>query len=250
MDRAQALLLEARSLAAPLGLDVLDVSWGLGMVHHHAGETEAARRLLGEALAKARREQDRWPEWDCLARLTMIELESGRAREALERCPELHAISAKMGEGSEVPFAETLEALARFRLGEAGAEERLERALERLRAADTKGQLAYALTLAAELDLERGASERAERRSAEALRAAEAVERHSDAALAKATSARLGHTRGERQAAVACLAEFEQYLATPLGLSARAIAALASLRAELGEAIPTGATTLAQTLPE
>ncbi len=247
MDRAQALLVEARSIAAPLALDIVDLSWGLGMVHHHAGDGDTARRLLGEALAKARRAQDRWPEWDCLARLTMIELESGRAREVLDHCRELHVISAKMGEGSEVPFAETLEALARFTLGEAEAEERLEQALERLRAADTKGQLAYALTLAAELDAGRGAMERAERRAEEALRAAEVVERRSDAALAKVILARLARARGEARVAAACLAEFEPHLTTPLGLSARAAAALARLRAELGESIPTGVTTLAST---
>lgn len=250
MDRALALLSEARSIAAPLELDLLDVSWGFGMVHHHAGEIDAARRLLGEALAKARRAQDRWPEWDCLARLTMIDLESGCAREAIERCRELHAISARMGEGSEIPFAEALEALARFALAESGAEERLQRALERLRAADTKGQLAYALVLAAQLDLGRGAVERAERHAEEALHAAEVVERRSDAVLAKAILARVAQARGETRAAAACLAEFEPYLATPLGLSARAAAALASLKAEPGKPISTGATTPVSTLRE
>jgi DNA-binding SARP family transcriptional activator len=243
MDRAQALLLEAKSIAEPLGLDILDLSWGLGMVRHFAGDTDEAARLLSEALAKARRKQDRWPEWDCLARLTMIDLERGRAREALKRCRELQPISAKMGEGSEIPFAETLEALAKSMLGETEAEASLEQALVRLRAADTKGQLAYALTLAAQLDAERGAAARAQQRLEEAIHAAEVVERHSEGALARALLARLAPARGGNGPAAACLDEFSQYLGTPLGLSSRARAALASLEAQIGEAIPTAATT-------
>jgi predicted oxidoreductase len=173
----------------------------------------------------------------------MIDLERGRAREALKRCRELQPISAKMGEGSEIPFAETLEALAKSMLGETEAEASLEQALVRLRAADTKGQLAYALTLAAQLDAERGAAARAQQRLEEAIHAAEVVERHSEGALARALLARLAPARGGNGPAAACLDEFSQYLGTPLGLSSRARAALASLEAQIGEAIPTAATT-------
>jgi hypothetical protein len=93
-----------------------------------------------------------------------------------------------MGE-SQVPFADALAALARQRLGEAGAAGAVEASLAALRERDAKAQLAYALNQAAQLALGLGHATDASRLATEALAAATAVRRPSQIARARATLA-------------------------------------------------------------
>ncbi|MGH7573742.1 MAG: hypothetical protein ACREM1_01235 [Longimicrobiales bacterium] len=76
----------------------------------------------------------------------MLELESGRPENALASCAELALVAARMGSGSEAPFAVALDALARLGLNEPGAPQRFEVALAELRRIDSNRLLAYALS--------------------------------------------------------------------------------------------------------
>jgi DNA-binding SARP family transcriptional activator len=232
-SRALALLVEADELARRAGIEIIDIPWGLGLTSQFAGEEEPAIRYLEGALALALRHQDHWAECECMARLGQIDLEGGRPAAVLARTPELRRVAAKLGEGSEAPLAEALEALARLALGESGADERLEEALDRLRAIDTKGLLAYVQNLAAEWDLRGGQCghlERARRRAEEALGAAAAVDRRSQIALARCCLARCALLAGDATGAGAHLEALAAAAAEPDRLNARARRAIADLQ--------------------
>jgi DNA-binding SARP family transcriptional activator len=231
--RATSLLLEAQELATAIGAAVIDLPWGLGLTRLFAGEEEAAARYLEQALNMARQTQDHWAEYECMARLSMIDLEQGRPAPALRRAAELRAAAARLGEGSEAPMAETLEALARLELGEDAASGLLETAIERLRLIDTKGLLAYAQILAAEIDLAAGRLAAAERRAMEALGAARTVERRSQVVLARTILARIALREGDRDAAMDHLAVARGDACDPERVSARARRAVERLAAEL-----------------
>jgi DNA-binding SARP family transcriptional activator len=240
--RAEALLAEAAARAADLGPqgidrigldDLIDLPWGLGLTRLFAGDEAAAAAHLERALALARRAGDHWAEYECMARLAMIDLEAGRPAAALARMPALAAVADRLGEGSEGPLAAALDALARAALGEERVGERLEAALAMLRAIDTKGLLAYAQNLAAELDLAAGRPAEARRRAGEALAAASVVERRSQMALARAVLARAAMAAGDRIASRQHLAAAADDLAAPGRLSARARRALAEAMAAM-----------------
>src|SRR5262249_27394532 len=144
------------ALAAEARTEIVDIPWGLGLIRAFTGAYDEAVQLLQAALALAEREQDHWAECECLQRLALIELERGRAAAARERARAFAGVAAKMGEGSEAPFAATLEALADMALGLSGAEDRVARAIGALRDIDAKALLACALLFAAAADLERG----------------------------------------------------------------------------------------------
>jgi DNA-binding SARP family transcriptional activator len=244
LPRAEALMREACGLAEQAGAQVLDIPWGRGLLHLHAGEYDAALPLLEQTLALARRTQDRYPEWDSQARLAMVELERGRPGRALERCRALRELVSQMSEGSEPAFTAALEALARQALDGTDA---VEAALDELRRLDSRWMLAYVLTFAASHDLERGLPDRAGARAAEALRAADAVGRRSEAALAQAILARVALARGDaaeaRRHLEGPLADFS----APHAVSARARSAVAGvaelLRIRIPTLIPTRGTT-------
>jgi ATP/maltotriose-dependent transcriptional regulator MalT len=140
-------------------------------VEYQRGDYDAAERLLEEGWRTAQRLSDHWLAYESLSRLVMLNLERGNADAALSRCEELEPLAQKLGEGSEVPFAATLRALARLvlRLPDAWAD--IDRKLDRLREIDTKGHLAYASNVVAEIDIAEGALDRGRRRAEEALRA-------------------------------------------------------------------------------
>ncbi len=242
-ERAEALLLEARSLAERIGLEVIDIPWGLGLVRHHAGEEEEAVVELERALAIARREQDHWSQSQCLTRLAMIDLEGGRAASAMERCGKLRPLAAKLGEGSEGPVAAALEALTLVREGGVAAADRLDEALAAVRAVDTKGFLAYVLTAAGEHDLACGQLTAAGERAREALEAATAVGRRSQIALARALLARAAAAGGDQEAAARHIAPVRDDFQGPHRLSSRAAAAVGRVAASLGLPLSTTAST-------
>ncbi len=234
--RATSLLREAQALAPGIGATVIDLPWGLGLTRLFAGEEAAAARFLDEALHLARQSQDHWAEYECMSRLSMIDLEQGRPAPALRRSAELRAAAARLGEGSEAPMAETLEVLARLALGEEAATGLLETALARLRLIDTKGLLAYAQNLAAEIDLAAGRLAGAEWRAMEALGAARTVERRSQLVLARAMLGRIALLAGDRDAAKDHLAVARGDACDPERVSARARRAVERLATEVATA--------------
>ena len=239
--RADNLLLEARQLAGPRAAELLDLVWGQGLQHRHRGEYDAAVECLQRALVLGRAAGDRYSEWDCLARLAMIELERGRTAAALERCRALEPLLAEMGEGSEPTFSAALLALARTAAGQP-AEAEVERAIEALARLDSRWMLAYTLGFAAVLDEAGGHRARARQRAQDAVEAADRVGRRNEAALARSLLARLAAAEGDLPAARAWLEAHRTDLEQGT-LSARARAALQ----EAALPIPTVATTLPTT---
>jgi len=201
IPRAESMLVEAQALAAKAGVELTDIPWGLGLVRAFAGDYDKAVPLLETAVTLARREQDHWAECEGLQRLALIELERGHASAARERARRIAAVAAQMGEGSERPFSEVLDALAATVLGEPGAEDRVVQALDALRALDAKALLSRALTLAAATDLEYGHLQRATARAEDALLAARVVGRRSEIVMALVVLARVALRRGEAAAA-------------------------------------------------
>jgi predicted ATPase/tRNA A-37 threonylcarbamoyl transferase component Bud32 len=200
----------------------LMLNWGLGLLKRFMGEPEEATRLLRLSAALARRIDSHWDETECLRALTILALEQGDFASARALCPLLLELSAKMGEGSERPIAEALDSLARVLDGDATAEEALEDALGRVRDADAKAMLSSVLNFSADNDLTRGHFKRAEDRATEALEAAQAVERNNQAAIARATLARLSIRAADPNGAHSHLNPLRAELAVPFALSAHA----------------------------
>ena len=182
MQRAEALLIEAQTLAARMGLEISDVSCGLGCVRRHQADFDSARSLLTQAWRMTQVEQDRWRECACLTYLVMVELESGNPDDAIAFCEELATVAAKIGgEGSEGATAVALDALARYMMGQ---QDQLEQSVLTLRQLDCQRMLAYILTFAAEIDLESSRVKLAITRAQAALDAARIVDHPSLIALA------------------------------------------------------------------
>jgi tetratricopeptide (TPR) repeat protein len=233
MPRALAMLEEAKSVSASIGIELIDASLGLGIVRHHLGHHEAAVELLLHAHEGAARSLNHWTDWQCLARLARVELDRNRPSEARSYCTELARLASKMGEGSEGPATEMIEALARRRLGEPEAKSSVERAISRLREIDAKAYLAYALCSVAESDLAEGDVEMATIRAAEAVKVSEAVGRRSDVARGRVILARVALAARDTMAARAQIDEVAADLAKPMEVSERVRAYAAAVVAAL-----------------
>ena len=214
--------LEEASEVLVNGEDDLAIDWGLGLLHRYTGDAKNAARRLERASKLSSRLQSHWEESECLRMLTLLALERGDFTEARARCPLLLEVASKMGEGSERPIALALDLLARVLDGDATADEPFERALDDVRAADAKTMLSTLLNFAAEHDLAAGRPDRARQRAEEALRAASAVERKNQIAIARGILARLSIAAGDRAAAEEHLAPTRLDLEVPLALSVQA----------------------------
>ncbi|MFN8643968.1 MAG: hypothetical protein U0802_20795 [Candidatus Binatia bacterium] len=142
---------------------------------------------------------------------------------------ELMAIGARLGEGSEAPYAHALLAVCALaaapppdfdaRLAE------LEAALEALRAADAKQRLTHVLLCAAEADLRHGRAAAAHAHAGEALALAELLERPSDVVLARVALARAAGLAGDAAMARRQAAQLGPALLRQASAQARAAAA-------------------------
>jgi hypothetical protein len=242
MPRAKTLLEEATALSAPLQLALPDISLGLGLIRYQEGEIDDSERLLCEGWAVAARQLNHWLASESLSRLIMLLLERGQLDVAIVRCADLEPLAAKLGDGSELPFARTLAALVKTARGEGDASSGLESALAGLRAIDTKGHLAYALNFVANLDLRAGRCASAAARAEEALHAAEAVGRRTEVARARTVLAQVAHRTGAPEAATAHLEALRDDLHRPLGLARAVVSTVAALATEVGCALPAPAT--------
>jgi WD40 repeat protein/DNA-binding SARP family transcriptional activator/predicted ATPase/DNA polymerase III delta prime subunit len=229
MQRAEALLLEAQSLAERVGLELNDIPCGLGCVRRHTGDYDDARPLLKQAWQMASAEQDHWREFACLSYLVMLELEAGHFADALENCQELQAVASQLGEGNESAVAAAFDALARLRSQQPNAEAALAQSITTLRNLDAQRTLAYVLTTAAEQYLEHNQTDTAIAHAQAALTAARIVNHPSDVALAWATLIRGYFAQGNDQKAIEQFCELNQQL-DDRTLSGRARQAIAHLK--------------------
>lgn len=201
--RAEALLLEAQSLADRVGVELGDIFSGLGCVHRHFGRYDEARSHLQRALQLIQAQQDHWRECTYLSYLAMIELEVDDPLAALPYCDEIALIATKIqGEGSEAAVAAALAAFARYRLGQTHAETALTEAISTLQLVDAKRMLAYVLIGAAEVDLNCDRLELAVNRAEAALNHAQLVNHPSEIALSWAVLIQGLLALGEQQRAI------------------------------------------------
>jgi tetratricopeptide (TPR) repeat protein len=182
LSQADAMLMEVQALAARKRMSHHAIPAALGMLRFHRNELCEAEELFQEARTLCKSAGERVDEFQANEYLVMIDLERGQLDSALSRCSALLEIGEKLREGSEAPFARALQGLCHYAMDDAGAA--LEAAIEDLRIADAKHRLAYVLTRAALLDVERGRTDLALARAGEALRCAEALERATDMLLA------------------------------------------------------------------
>jgi DNA-binding SARP family transcriptional activator len=234
IPRAEALLLEAQSLANRVGLQSIDIFFGLGCIRRFQGQVAEARQLLQQAWKMAQIDQDHWRECNSLSNLVMLELEFGQAARALNFCKELSHVSAQMGEGSEAPHAAALDAVTRYKLQEPDAEEQLTRSRQILRQIDSPRMLAYIQTLAAEIDLQQGKAKQAIARAEEALEAAQLVKNLSEIGLAWAVLIQAELSLQRSDCAREHLQSLQQKTQDQL-LSRRTQTALKTLEALLGQ---------------
>jgi DNA-binding SARP family transcriptional activator/tetratricopeptide (TPR) repeat protein len=221
-DRAEAMLREAEDLAGRAGVTLGEIPFGLGLIRHHDGDLAEASRQLERALDMMRSAGEHWKACECMSHLVRIEMERGRLAIALERAAEFREMANKMGEGSEAPFAFSLQALAQWQAGDAFAEERLAASMTVLRDLDSKSLLAEALALAGEIHLGAGHPLKAEPLLSEALGHAQVVQRRSDmvwilSLLAEAALARRSLRDAERR-----LGQARSLMSAPREISARA----------------------------
>jgi ATP/maltotriose-dependent transcriptional regulator MalT len=232
IERTPTMLSEAAALLPSHYLD-FDWRWADALLGQFRDEPDAVARLES-ALAIARRSEDHVAECECLVRLVQLALDRGELSCALASCRELAPVAAKMTDSSEGAIADALEALARLASGVHGADAHLERALASLRDVDAKGMLAYVLAAAADLDRTAGRTALAEQRAAEALAAAQAVQRRSLVASARASLAELALARDDRAQAALHFDAVAADVGSPLAVSERVRARLARIASAVG----------------
>src|SRR5690606_37476834 len=182
LSQAEALLMEAQALARRKRIGHCAIPGGLGMLRFHQNRLDEAVGIFKEARALAKSAGDRISEFQANEYLAMIEIERGRFDAARAYCVVLIELGEKIRDGSERPFAHALDGLCRYALTDETTP--LDAALDDLRAADAKHRMAYTLTRAALLDVERRRPESAIARASEALACAEALDRATEIMLA------------------------------------------------------------------
>lgn len=242
MQRAERLSHEAMLLSEKIGEPSFETRLAMGLIQHHAGALDAAVADYEAASLLAWRDPDPWWEFFCLSRLPMVELERGRPNAAVERCCRVEPLARNMSEGGEAAVISALKALSQRGSGDHAATVALDDAVTRLRAVDSKWTLPYVQILAAEQDLAAKDRDRAHERLAEALKAADAVGRRSEVALARSLLAQLAWEAGEEAEAKRQLATVQADLLRPGVLSARAVSTARRIFAMTG-AISTPAPT-------
>ncbi len=195
LSQADAMLMEARSLAQRRRLSHQALPAALGLLRFHQDRMDEAEELLKESRTLCKAAGDRINEFLTNEYLVMIDIERGRFEAACARCAALTEIGEKLREGSEAPFARAMEGVCRYALND--QTEELDSGIEALRIADAKHRLAYVLTRAAQVDIERDRPDAAIARASEALACAEVLERSTDILLAHLALARACRAMGD-----------------------------------------------------
>jgi DNA-binding SARP family transcriptional activator len=210
LSKADAMLMEAKSLSSRKGFNHFAIPAGLGMLRFHEDKLDEAEELLKESRTLCKSAGARIDEYQANEYLMMIEFQRGRYEEAKAYCRILEKIGERLRVGSEAPFAQALTALCDYAIDDNS--EVLHAALATLRVVDAKHRLAYTLTRAAQLDCERGRLDDAASRATEALEYATLLHRATEMALARAILSRTSRANNDLEAAAehdAAMAELE-----------------------------------------
>jgi DNA-binding SARP family transcriptional activator len=235
MPRAKELF-DDLATVGPMAVQSFRYHWGLGLVLSWAGDTDGARAAFRQGAELAARGKDHWAEFECTARLTVLEVEAGRPEAALPLAEGLGGLVTKLGTGgSEAAFAGAVLALARLAGGEPGSREALADALADLERIDARYLMPEVLNVAAELDLAHTRYEAAARFAGAALDLARVVDRPQELARAHALLACLA--AGDERNAQAARHVEAALAGDPTQLPAR-VAALVAAAREMLNATP------------
>ncbi|MGJ3245528.1 MAG: ATP-binding protein [Elainellaceae cyanobacterium] len=208
--KAEALLIEAQTLADRMQLSISDISGGLGCIRHYWGEWDESFSLMHQAWQTAQLDQDHWRECIWLKYLIQFELDVGNLEAALSHGQTMIEVASSIGEeGSEAAFAIALQALTRYHLQPQTNESSLDSAIVKLHELDTKRMLAYIQNSAAEVDLKHDQLERAIARAGEAYSAAQAIDDRCEYVLSLSVLARGAIAQGSHQRAAAFIKELQ-----------------------------------------
>ncbi len=196
LSQADAMLMEAQSLANRSRISHHVIPAALGMLRYHENMLDEAEDLFREARTLCKSAGNRLDEFQTLEYMAMIAIERQQFESAHEYCRSLVALGEKLREGSEAPFARAMDGLCRYALED--KTENLEISLEELRIADAKHRLAYILTRSAFLDIDRGRDNEAVSKANEALGYASLLERDTEVALANLALTVSYHNTGDQ----------------------------------------------------
>jgi len=197
LGTAEKLVLEADALANRLGMEHNAIPDALGMLRSHKGMHEEAAELFSRAKLIARRDGDRVSEFIALEHLVTLEMENGPGPETELLCAQTVELAEKLRSGSELPFANALNAFCRFLHGDDKTLANFDDALAALRNVDAKHRLAFLASAAAGVLIERKNWAKAEKLAEEALAAASAIDRNSDIAAALSMLVRIAAANGD-----------------------------------------------------
>lgn len=197
---AEAMLLEAKSLARRVGREPVQLADGIGLLRLQQGQMDDAAEHFERARMVARREGERAAEFEAWAHLLMLDLERECYSEALAHAQQLVPLAQKLRDGSELPFANALDGLCRYALEQPEGAAQLESGLDDLRLADAKYRLAFVLNRAAWLAMARRQSTQVAARATEALHVAGVLEHPSEMAFARVLLCKLALDAGDRAA--------------------------------------------------
>lgn len=232
LGHAEAILAETKARAKRIGFSSATMLSTEAMLRLHSGEADAADVLFEDARLLARGASQRYVEIQALMNRVQLNIDGARFDRALELAIDTQQLADKTRDGSEVPYARVLIALARLALG-GEAVSTLEQALSELRTADAKHRMTYGLSRGAALLNARQNPETAARMATEALEYARLLERPSDIVLALVELGNAQRALGDRTGFVAARDEAVPLGAT--GISAHARAALAAWEAGVNE---------------
>jgi DNA-binding SARP family transcriptional activator len=197
------LVFEDLAAIGPMIVGSMRYQWGLGLVRCWTGDAAGARAALRRARDLAAQGGDHWAEFECSARLAMLEVETGAAPTAVELACELGPLALTLGPGgSEEAFAAAVLALARLAAGEPGAPGEVHAAVARLDQIDARYLLPEVLNVSAQLEYARGDLARARAQAERALALAVAVDRPLEAGRAHAVLACLAARRDSHEDAI------------------------------------------------
>jgi DNA-binding SARP family transcriptional activator/DNA polymerase III delta prime subunit len=201
MDRAEAVLLEAQSLAERLGLSLSDIAIGLGCVERYRGSYDAALTNLKQGRQLAQNQQDVIVQGQALGHLAMTGWDCHQPDMAVANA--LLELSTQLPAGSEGSFAMALIALSVYAEATHPTEdaiETLDQALDQLNQLDAQRKLVFVASHASELDLGRDRPAAAQHYSAIAHQAAQRVGQPNDLVTASALQVLSAPTESDRQA--------------------------------------------------
>jgi hypothetical protein len=177
--------------------------WGLGLVRAWNGDLDGARLALREAIRLAAAREDHWAEFECSARLALLEIDIGDPGEAEPLVRDLPPAAARLGPGgSEAAFALAIAALHRL-VAEPSQVDAFLTEVAALEAIDARFLVPELLGIAAQLADRHGDLHLTSTLAWRALDLAEGVDKPNEAARAHALLACLAAVQNEAEEVIA-----------------------------------------------